>query len=337
MGRPPERTAPITETAIKGVKAMKLTFGIAAVALSLLVAPGLAEAAGKKTMGVSIPSATHGWAGGLNWHAQQAKAALEKKYPDLSIALVTAGSATRQANDLEDLVSARNIDALVILPFESDPLTEPVRQVKNAGKWVTIVDRGLADPAIQDLYVAGNNPQLGANSAAFMKEKMGGKGDIVVLRGIPTVIDNQRVDAFMEGIKGTQIKVLDMKYANWNRDDGFKVMQDFLARFPKIDAVWAQDDDIALGVIEAVKQAGREKQLFILGGAGMKDMIKRVMDKDVLVPADVLYPPKMIADAMELTAKKLMENAELKKEYIIDATLVTPENAKEFYYPDSPF
>jgi ribose transport system substrate-binding protein len=316
---------------------MKFTLGLAAMAMGLALAVTPAAAQQKKVMGVSIPSATHGWAGGLNWHAQQAKAALEKKYPNLTIALVTAGNASRQANDLEDLVSARNIDALVILPFESDPLTEPVRQVKKAGKWVTIVDRGLADPSIQDLYVAGNNPQLGANSANYMVKKMGGKGNIVVLRGIPTVIDNQRFDAFMEIVKKTDIKVLDSKYANWNRDDGFKVMQDFLARFPKIDAVWAQDDDIALGVIEAVKQAKREKELWILGGAGMKEMIKRVMDKDTLVPADVLYPPKMIADAMELTASKLMENAALKKEYVIDATLVTPENAKDFYYPDSPF
>ncbi|MEI5617675.1 substrate-binding domain-containing protein, partial [Streptomyces brasiliscabiei] len=76
---------------------------------------------------------------------------------------------------------------------------------------------------------------------------------IVVLRGIPTVIDDERVKAFEEAIKGTEIKVLDKQYANWNRDDGFKVMQDYLARFPKIDAVWAQDDDIAVGVLEALK------------------------------------------------------------------------------------
>ncbi|MDR3373479.1 MAG: ABC transporter substrate-binding protein [Ancalomicrobiaceae bacterium] len=316
---------------------MKFTIGLAALAVGMMIAASPAGAADKKVLGVSIPAATHGWAGGLNWHAQQAKIELEKKYPDLTIALVTAGDATRQANDLEDLVQVRKIDALVILPFESAPLTEPVRQVKNAGKWVTIVDRGLTDPSIQDLYVAGNNPQMGTNSADFMVKKLGGKGNIVILRGIPTVIDNQRFDAFMDVVKKTDIKVLDSKYANWNRDDGFKVMQDFLARFPKIDAVWAQDDDITLGVIEAVKQAGRDKDMWILGGAGMKEMIKRVMDKDTLVPADVLYPPKMIADAMELTAKHLMEGAKLEKQYIIDATLVTPDNAKQYYYPDSSF
>ncbi|MCW2238411.1 substrate-binding domain-containing protein [Azospirillum canadense] len=317
---------------------MKLTLGLAAALVAgVLMAPVNGWAQQKIKMGVSIPAATHGWAGGLNWHAQQAKAKLEKQYPNLEVVLVTARDVGRQANDLEDLVSVRNIDALVILPFESAPMTDPVRAVKQAGKFVTVVDRGLTDPSIQDLYVAGNNPEMGKVSAQFMKQKLGGKGDIVVLRGIPTVIDNQRVDAFQEEIKGTQIKVLGMQYANWNRDDGYKVMQDFLSRFPKIDAVWAQDDDIALGVIEAVKQAGREKEMFILGGAGMKDMIKRVMDKDPLVPADVLYPPAMIAEAMEITAKHLVEKAPIKKEYIIEATLVTPENASKYYYPDSPF
>ena len=317
---------------------MTFRFGLAAaLAAGLMVAPVAGWAQQKIKMGVSIPAATHGWAGGLNWHAQQAEKRLEKQYPNLDVVIVTARDVGRQANDLEDLVSVQRIDALVILPFESAPMTDPVRAVKQAGKFVTVVDRGLTDPSIQDLYVAGNNPQMGEVSARFMKEKLGGKGDIVVLRGIPTVIDNQRVDAFMKEIEGTQIKVLGMQYANWNRDDGFKVMQDFLSRFPKIDAVWAQDDDIALGVIEAVKQAGREKEMFILGGAGMKDMIKRVMDKDVLVPADVLYPPAMIAEAMEITAKHLVEKAPIQKEYIIEATLVTPENAAKYYYPDSPF
>ncbi|NYZ16058.1 ABC transporter substrate-binding protein [Azospirillum sp. RWY-5-1] len=317
---------------------MKRRLGlIAAIAAGLMLAPATGNAQQKIRMGVSIPAATHGWAGGLNWHAQQAEKRLEQKYPNLDVIIVTARDVGRQANDLEDLVSVRNIDALVILPFESAPMTDPVREVKKQGKFVTVVDRGLTDPTIQDVYVAGNNPEMGRVSAEFMKEKLGGKGDIVVLRGIPTVIDNQRVDAFMKAIEGTQIKVLGMQYANWNRDDGFKVMQDFLARFPKIDAVWAQDDDIAVGVIEAVKQANRDKELFILGGAGMKDMIKRVMDRDRLVPADVLYPPAMIADAMEITAKHLVEKTPVQKEYVIEATLVTPENAAKYYYPDSPF
>ena len=303
---------------------------------TLLIAPA-ALAQDKVVIGVSIPAATHGWTGGINYWARVTQERLKNTYPNLEIILVTAGSAAEQANTLEDLYAIHNIDALVILPFESDPLTDPVEMLKMQGVFITVVDRGLTKEGIADIYVAGDNHAMGRVSGEYMVEALGGKGDIVVLRGIPTVIDNYRFDSFMEVIEGPEINVLDWQYANWNRDDGFQVMQDFLARFPKIDAVWAQDDDVALGVIEAVKQAGREDELFIVGGAGMKEMIKRVMDGDRLIPVDVLYPPAMIATGMEVTALRFVSNASVLGEYILDATLVTPENAHLYYFPDSPF
>ena len=260
-----------------------------------------AAVAQEYTIGVSIPAATHGWTGGVNYHAEEAKKRLEELYPDIEITISTAGTAGEQANDLEDLVSLRNIDALVVLPFESGPLTDPVRRVKDSGVFVTVVDRGLNQEGIEDLYVAGNNHELGRVSGEYIRDRLDGEGDIVVLRGIPTVIDDERVEGFQEAIEGSDVNILDMQHANWNRDDGFEVMQDYLSRFDNIDAVWAQDDDIALGVIEAVRQADREDELFIVGGAGMKDIIKRVMEGDELVPVDVLYPPAMIATASTLS------------------------------------
>ena len=301
-----------------------------------LVSTG-AMAQEKIKIGVSIPAATHGWAGGLNWHAEQAEKRIEATYPNIDVIVVSANGATEQANDLEDLVSVQNIDALVVLPFESAPLTVPVQQVKEAGKFVTVVDRGLSLPGIEDVYVAGNNPELGRVSGEYIRKRLDDEGKIVILRGIPTTVDTERVDAFIESIEGSNIEVLDMKHANWNRDDGYEVMQDFLSRFPQIDAVWAQDDDIALGVIEAVKQADRTDEMFIVGGAGMKDIIKRVMDGDKLTPIDVLYPPAMIATAMELTALKFTSSIPVEGRYILGATVITQENAKNFYFPDSPF
>jgi len=294
-------------------------------------------AAQEVTIGVSIPAATHGWTGGVNFRAQQAKERLESLYPEISITITTASDPGGQANDLEDLVSQRNIDALVVLPFESGPLTDPVRRVKDAGVFVTVVDRGLEQEGIEDLYVAGNNHELGRVSGEYIREQLDGQGDIVVLRGIPTVIDDERVQGFQEAIEGSEINILDMQHANWNRDDGFEVMQDFLARFDRIDAVWAQDDDIAIGVIEAVRQAGREDELFIIGGAGMKDIIRRVMEGDRLVPVDVLYPPAMIATAMDLTVQHFVSNGPVVGQYILGSPLITQENAEQYYFPDSPF
>jgi len=133
-----------------------------------------------KVIGVSIPAATHGWAGGMNFHAAETVERLEEVYPGLDFVLATASDPGKQVNDIEDMVATRNIDALVVLPFESDPLTPPVQAVADS-------------------------------------------------------------------------------------DDSFTVMQDFLSKYPNIDAVWASDDDMAIGVLAAIEAAGREDIQFVLG------------------------------------------------------------------------
>ena len=310
----------------------------AAVVGLLASAPAPAQDGGEEaTIGVSIPAATHGWTGGVNFHAQRTIGRLQEQHPNLTFVLTTASGASQQANDLEDLIAVHQIDALVILPFESDPLTAPVRRVKQEGAFVTVVDRGLGDPTIQDLYVAGNNAEFGRVAANYIAERLGGEGNVVVLRGIPTVIDDQRVKAFREVIEGTGIEIVGMEHGNWNRDDAFEVMQDFLSRFQDIDAVWAADDDMALGAIEAIRQAGREGEMFVVGGGGMKAMIQRVMEGDELTPVDVLYPPSMISTAIEVTALRYVGGAPVQGEYILDSPLITQEDAERYYFPDSPY
>lgn len=306
-------------------------------ALGMSTALALAVPASAQTIGVSIPAATHGWTGGLNWHAAQAKARLEAANPDIRIVLVTADGPSQQVNDIEDLVSIHDIDALVVLPFESEPLTDPVRRVKDSGVFVTVVDRGLSQDGIEDVYVAGNNTALGEVSGQYFLSRLSSGDNIVILRGIPTTIDDERFNAFIDTIDGSGINVLDHKHANWNRDDGFEVMQDFLSRFPDIDAVWAQDDDIALGVIEAIRQADRVDEMFVVGGAGMKEVIQMVMQGSELIPVNVLYPPAMIATAMDVTVSHFTSNGPVTGTYILGAPLITPENAENYYFPDSPF
>ncbi|PZQ48430.1 MAG: ABC transporter substrate-binding protein [Rhodovulum sulfidophilum] len=311
----------------------KLLLGLATAALLA----GMAGAQDQKdvTIAVSIPAADHGWTGGVVYHAERAAKLLEAAHPGLKVIVKTSPDGASQANALEDLVT-QGIDALVTLPHNSDELTDPIRSVKDQGIFVTVVDRALSDPTIQDLYVAGNNPELGRAAGEYLKENLG-TGDVVVIRGLPIVIDEERQRGFDEAIAGSGITVLDKQFGNWSRDDAFKVMQDYLTKFPKIDAVWTQDDDMSVGALEAIEQSGRTDIKMVVGGAGMKEMIKRVMDGDAMVPVDVLYPPAMIATAMELTVANFYDQVPVRGNYILDATLITKDNAEEFYFPDSPF
>lgn len=225
----------------------------------------------------------------------------------------------------------------MILPFESEPLTSPVQAVADSGIWVTVVDRGLSVEGIDDLYVAGDNMGFGKVSGEFMVSQMPDGGNIVALRGIPTTIDNMRVEGFEAAIEGSGIEILAMEHGNWNRDDSFVVMEDFLSKHSEINAVWASDDDMAIGVLAAIEAAGRDDIKFVLGGAGMKEMIARTRDGDTMIPANVTYPPSMIATAIELTAVGLTSTAPVSGTFVIGSVLITQENAAEFYYADSPF
>jgi ribose transport system substrate-binding protein len=315
----------------------KTTALTAVVAGSVMLA-GAAVAQDKTyTIGVSVPTADHGWTGGVDFFAQQAVDRLGKAYPNLKFVLATAPDSTKQAADLEDMLATRNIDGLVILPGDPDAMTASIKKVKDAGKWVTVVDRQLSQPGIPDLYVAGDNPGLGATTAAYFKSAMPDGGKIVILRGLPIPIDKQRFDAFMDGIKGTKIEVLDNQFANWNRDDGYKVMQDFLTKYPQIDAVWAQDDDILVGALKAAKEAGRDDKMWFVGGAGMNQVIKMVLAGSKQVPVDVSYNPNMVATAIDLTALHFVANAQVDGTLIINSTLITKDNAAQFDYPNTPF
>ena len=314
------------------------TTALAALAVASVGLAGVAIAQDKiYTIGVSVPTADHGWTGGVDFFAQQAVDRLSKAYPNLKFVLATAPDSTKQAADLEDMVTTRNIDALVILPGDPDAMTASIKKVKDAGKWVTVIDRALSQPGIENLYVAGDNPGLGATTADYFKKALPNGGNIVVLRGLPIPIDKQRVDAFMDGIKDTKITVLGSQFANWNRDDGYKVMQDFLTKFPKIDAVWAQDDDILVGALKAIKEAGRDKEMWAVGGAGMNQIIKMVEAGSTQVPVDVSYNPNMVATAIDLTALHFAAGAQVDGKMIINSTLITKDNAKDFDYANTPF
>ena len=313
----------------------------------------------KLHVGVLIPAATHGWAGGVGWWAEQEMA----KFPDVRWEFQRAATAAEQAGQIDALV-AKGIGSLAILPFDSDTPMRPLRKAKQQGVYVVVVDRELREP-IEDLYVAGNNADFGRVAAEFVVKKLDGKGKVVALRGLPVEIDAERFDAFDKVVKAHDgVKLLAAEPGNWNRQDARGVMQAFLSRFDHIDAVWAADDDMALGVEQAIQEAGRTKEMWILGGGGMKQIVKKVMDRDPQFPADVTYPPGMIAAGIALAVAgagdgnevglydkipaylkvdkaKLQSTAPAEgvkhdeRKLRVDVQLVTPENAKQFYFPDS--
>ncbi|MBV8781837.1 MAG: ABC transporter substrate-binding protein [Phycisphaerae bacterium] len=295
-----------------------------------------ADSAARARIGVSVPSADHGWTAGVAWWAKRAMAV----HPEIDWQFATADTPEKQIADIEDML-VKGVDGLVILATESAPLTPVAKKAHERGAYLVNIDRGFLEP-IADVFLEGDNKSFGRKSAEFMSQKLGGKGSIVILEGIPCTVNTDRVNAFLEVIKlHPAIKVLARQPAMWNREKGLSVMQNFLTQFAHIDAVWAGDDDVAMGALQAIREAGRDQTLWVMGGAGMKEVVKMVMDKSPLVPADITYPPSMIAAGIQLAAATLrdgrrkVEAAFLPRHLLIDVELITPENAGEYYFPQS--
>ncbi|MEM5527210.1 substrate-binding domain-containing protein [Gammaproteobacteria bacterium AS21] len=302
---------------------------------------GIAQAAQKYKVGISVPSADHGWTAGLLWWAKKAVADIEKKEKDVEFYVVAASSGTKQVGDVEDLM-IKGINALVILPHNPATLQKVIEEAYAEGIYTVVVDRELAKPA-QDVFIAGDNAGLGRVGAQWMAKEMAGKGNIVVIEGLQIPINKQRVDAFNEVMaehKG--INILDSQPGDWSTQKALSVMENFLQKHKKIDAVWCQDDDMLKGVMQAIKESGRTDIKTVLGGAGSKDIIKMIIDDNPVVRATVTYSPSMVASGIALAVAGV-KNETLGNLYhkptrvILGAELIDKSNAKENYFPEAAF
>ena len=309
------------------------------VSSTLTKSPAAQATSTKLKVGVSIPAADHGWTAGVVWWAKECS----KLHPEIEWMIATAETPEKQIADIEAFM-AKKVDALVILATESAPLTPVAEEAHNRGILIVNVDRGFLKP-VADIFIEGDNAAFGRKSAEFMVEKLGGKGkakgEIIILEGIPCTVNTARVNAAMAIFNAEPgIKIVGQQAANWNRQKALEVTETLLTKSPKVTAIWASDDDMALGAENALAEKGITG-VWILGGAGMKDIVKRVMDKDPMFPADITYPPSMIATGMELASTVLMGGQRAKKmqfmphHLVIDVDLILPENAKDYYFPNS--
>ena len=320
---------------------MKTLFRSIMVLAVLLAFPLTGSAADKYKIGISVPSADHGWTAGLLWWAKKAADEIGQKDEDVEFFVVAASSGTKQVGDVEDLM-IKGINALVILPHNPATLQKVIEEAYAEGIYTVVVDRELATPA-QDVFIAGDNPGLGRVGGEWLANEMGGKGNVVVIEGMQIPINKQRVDAFNTVVAGyPDMKILDSQPADWSTQKALAVMENFLQKHPSIDAVWCQDDDMLKGVMQAIKESGRTDIKTVLGGAGSKDIIKMIIDGHPIVRSTVTYSPSMVASGIALAVagvkgENLGNMYHKPTRVILGAELVNADNAADFYFPDAAF
>jgi len=294
-----------------------------------LFAGGGQEGGDRPFIGVSVPSADHGWTGAV---IDYAEAALEMY--DVDGRVLTAADVNKQSNDVEDLI-AQGADAIVILPLEGSPLTPAAQSVLDAGIPLVNFDREL-DNETYTALVKGDNSGIGTNGAAFLLDRLGGSGKVFMLSGPPVSVTTQRDDGFRAGIEGADIEVVGLQDGGYQRERGYTVMQNALVANPEIDAIFAIDDEMALGALQAVKEAGRTDIRYITGAGGEKNFFEAIMEEDAIEMATFLYSPQMIQDAIQV-AIDIVNGEDYDEVTVIPAAQVDRDNVDDYYVEDAPY
>ena len=332
---------------------------IALLILALAVLPAFAggnrqaqQAAGQQQIkiGIAVPTADHGWTGGVGWWADFKVEELKKQHPNIQFNVVHSANATQQVTDVENL-AAWGMNYLVILPHESGPLTQPVKGYAARGVRCIVVDRGLEDTNFGYVNLAGDNPGMGRMSGQWLRDTMKAEGltNYVAMGGMPVVIDGERMNAFFAEMnrEPSLVNLLGgnrYEFANWSTQDGLRIMETFLQQYPKIDAVFCQDDDVLTGVMQAIREARRDDIKIVLGGAGSKAVYQMILNNDPRVRATATYHPSMIADGIQYavdvalgTKSADFASASRPITVVIPSELVTIRNVQQHFNPNSSF
>lgn len=245
------------------------------------------------------------------------------KHPELKVIFKDAQNDTlQQRAQVEEFVNA-GVNLIIISPKEAQPLTEPVAHAMKAGIPVIVLDRKLIGTNYT-CFIGADNKKIGKDAGEWIKKTLGGKGNVVELMGLQTSTPGQdRHAGFLEGIAGSDIKVIFRADMEWLEPKARSEMESALSRFDKIDLVFAHNDDGAHGAYLAAKAAGRDKQMKFVGiDALPQEGVAYV--KQGILDATFQYPTGG-AEAID-TALKILHGEKVPKEITLGTRLFDKAN-----------
>jgi len=244
-------------------------------------------------------------------------------HPELKVVFKDAqNDSLKQRAQIEEFIGS-GIDLLIVSPKEAAPLTPPVSAAFEQGIPVIVLDRKVVGDGYT-CYISADNEKIGRAAGRWIAKKLGGKGAVVELKGLMTSTPGQeRHSGFRDGIKDSEIQVIFEADMKWLEPDARREMESALARFDRIDLVYAHNDPGAHGAYLAAKAAGREKEMIFVGIDGLAHE-GQVYVKEGILSASFEYPTGG-REAIE-TAVKILNGARVPKNVTLSSRVFTAEN-----------
>jgi ribose transport system substrate-binding protein len=238
----------------------------------------------------------------------------------------------KQMQIIENLIQTK-VAALCVTPSGSREIVPAIEKANRAGIPVVIVDTRVDAKAMSESsakiasFIGSDNYEGGKLAGEFIAKKLGGKGKVAVLEGIPGhETGDSRLKGFREALKATpEIQIVASQTANWERDQGFNVFQNILQSHPDVQAVFACSDLMALGAVEAIAAAKKTGQITVVGFDASDEARKAVLGGTM--DATVAQSPAEMGSLAVENAYRLIKGEPVKDEFVVPIKLITKENA----------
>ncbi|MBT2617302.1 MULTISPECIES: ribose ABC transporter substrate-binding protein RbsB [unclassified Bacillus (in: firmicutes)] len=244
----------------------------------------------------------------------------EAKEKGMKVTVVDAQDDTaKQISGIEDLI-LQKVDVLLVNPTDSSAISSAVQSANEAGIPVITIDRS-SDEGDIETFIASDNVAGGEMAAEFLVKELGEKAKVVELEGVSGASATRERGKGFHNIADKQLEVLTSQTAEFDRTKGLNVMENILQGDKDIQAVFAHNDEMALGAIEAIKAAG--KDIIVVGFDGNDDALKAVENGEL--KATIAQQPALIGEEAVNAAEKILKGDKVDDTISVPLKLVTKE------------
>ncbi|GAA1382027.1 MULTISPECIES: ribose ABC transporter substrate-binding protein RbsB [Peribacillus] len=250
------------------------------------------------------------------------KDGIEKKAKEkgMKVTVVDAQDDTaKQISGIEDLI-LQKVDVLLVNPTDSAAISSAVKDANDAGIPVITIDRS-SDEGDIETFIASDNVAGGEMAAEYLVKEFGKKAKVVELEGVSGASATRERGKGFHNIADKQLEVLTSQTAEFDRTKGLNVMENILQGNKDIQAVFAHNDEMALGAIEAIKAAG--KDIIVVGFDGNDDALKAVESGEL--KATIAQQPALIGEEAVNASEKILKGDKVDDTISVPLKLVTKE------------
>ncbi len=238
----------------------------------------------------------------------------EAKANNYKVKVVDAqDDSAKQSNDIDDLIQ-QNVDYLIINPTDSAAISSAVENANTENIPVVTLDRSV-DSGDVAAFIASDNVEGGKMAGDYIVEKAGKDAEVAELEGVPGASATRERGKGFHEVADKELNIVAKQTAKFNRAEGLNVAQNILQSNPDIKAIFAHNDEMALGAIEAIGN----KDILVVGFDGNDDAMKSI--KNGKLDATIAQQPDEMGKKAVKTVKDLKDDKAVKKEIKIPLKL----------------